>query len=275
MASIPSLLRFTTCQAENTAPLTAALAAAAAEALGVACGVVDDILWQERYEALETGRIEVGWICGAPFAARHLAANASLELLALPVMALPRYAGRPVYFADMIVRAGSPFHTLADLRGRTVAINEPGSLSGCHALRFHLAEIGEPLAFFGRVVESGGHAYSVEQVLAGEVDTAAIDSTVLEWLLARQPALRGALRIVTTLGPHPFPPLVVQRRLPRRIRNALRGLLLDLHNRQDGRQLLAAAGLRRFAPPDAAPYRAIASQLVRSRDVRLAPQSRL
>ena len=46
--------------------------------------------------------------------------------------------------------------------------------------------------FFGEIVESGAHSASVEMILTGRVDGAAIDSTVLEWLLSQRPELARA-----------------------------------------------------------------------------------
>ena len=98
-----------------------------------------------------------------------------------------RYQDRPVYFSDVVVRRDrAHFESFVDLRGASWAYNEPRSHSGFNVVRAYLAESGHLDDFFGAVVESGAHSESLEMVLSGRVDGAAIDSTVLEWLTAQR-----------------------------------------------------------------------------------------
>jgi len=245
----------------------------------------DDLDWRDAYRGVAAGEIAIGWICGYPYA-RLVDERAPIELLAAPVMAGERYGGQPVYFSDVVVRGDSPFRRFADLRGASWAYNEPGSQSGYHVTRYYLAlneennartqrrkdadetalassrpgvfalnspqQEGDSPAefggFFGRVVASGAHLRSLQMVLAGDVDASAIDSTVLEWELARDPALAGRIRLIETLGPSPIPPLVVSTRLPPDLRDDLRRLLLALPETVEGRAVLAAGCLSHFAP---------------------------
>src|SRR5262249_20066794 len=71
---------------------------------------------------------------GWPFARSH----PQPRLLAAPIPAAPRYEGRPIYFTDLIVRADSPFATLADTFGHRLAYTTTDSQSGFNALRHHL-----------------------------------------------------------------------------------------------------------------------------------------
>ncbi len=235
-----------TCQAENTAPISRALAGYLSQRLGQPVRFLDGADWRESYAAIAAGRIDIGWICGRPYV-ELLAAGAPLALLAAPVMAGARYGGRPIYFSDVVVRRDRPFQRFADLRGASWAYNEPGSQSGYHVTRFHLARLGETGRYFGRTVGSGGHARSLQMVLAGEVDASAIDSTVLEWELARAPELGARIRVIETLGPSPIPPLVVSGERGFTVRDLARAALLALPSTAEGRALLALGGLERFA----------------------------
>ena len=93
-----------------------------------------------------------------------------MELLCAPVMAAPRYGGRPVYFTDVVVRRDHPARAFADLRGAAWAYNDDGSHSGYNVVRHHLLALGETRGYFGRVVASGAHQTSIQMVLDGEVD---------------------------------------------------------------------------------------------------------
>jgi len=79
------------------------------------------------------------------------------------------------------------------------------------------------------------------------VDAAAIDSTVLEQELLDHPKLAGRVRIIDSLGPSPIPPGVIGRHVPAPVRRALRAALLAMHERAEGRRVLALARYERFA----------------------------
>jgi hypothetical protein len=129
-----------------------------------------------------------------------------MELLAAPVMRGGRYGLGPVYFSDVVVRAGHAARTFDDLAGARFAFNERTSHSGYGVVRHALAERGYTTGFFSSMVESGAHQRSLRLITGGEVDASAIDSTVLETEFLRTPKLRQQLKVVSTLGPSPIPP---------------------------------------------------------------------
>jgi phosphonate transport system substrate-binding protein len=245
-------LKFTTCQAASTEPIVAAVTHYLSSKRGLPAEAVEDISWQERYEQVKDGRMDVAWICGSYYTQLSSGPNHAVELLAAPIMSHARYRGEPVYFSDVIVRKDSSFQTFADLRGAALAYNEPGSFSGYWAMRHHLAQLGELDGYFGRLVQSGGHVNSLQMILSGEVETAAIDSMVLIAELQENPDLAPKFRVVETLGPNPIPPWVVRRSLPKAQKAQLRRALLSLNEDEDGRKLLQTHQLRGFtAVPDA------------------------
>jgi len=250
------VITFATCQADNTVPISRALAGYLSERLGRPVRFLDEADWRESYAAIAAGRIDVGWICGRPYV-ELLDAGAPIALLAAPVMAGARYDRRPVYFSDVVVRRDSPFQNFADLRGAAWAYNEPGSQSGYHITRYHLARLGETGRYFGRTVGSGGHVRSLEMILAGEIDASAIDSTVLEWAMAGDNTLADRIRVIDTLGPSPIPPLVVAGERGLALRELLREALLSLPQTAEGRAILALGGLARFAAVEDGDYDAI------------------
>ncbi len=256
MPAAPAL-RVTSLQAPNADPSMAAVAAYLAAKLGRPIEFVHQIEWQERERLLDAGQIDIGWICGWPYVRKMRRQPPTMELLAAPVPAGERYAGRPIYFSDVVVRRDSPYHSFADLRGTTWGYNEPGSQSGYNVARYHLAVRGETWAFFGRVIGTGAHEASLREVLAGRLDATAIDSTVLETEFERRPELREQVRIIDVMGPSPIPPWVAQTSLPDAVRAAARAALLDMHQHPAGRAALAAGRLARFAAVSDADYDAI------------------
>jgi len=241
-------LTFTTCQAPIAEPMCADVVRYLADRLQIAARFIADVAWQEREQMLDEGRVDVGWICGAPYVRKVGEQQASIELLAAPVYAAPRYRNRPIYFSDVVVRSESAYRTFDDLRGARWAYNAYGSHSGYHAVRYHLSRLGLTGDFFGQVVESGAHQRSVEMILSGEVDASAIDSTVLELMIARQPELSRRLRVVEVVGPSSQPPWVIGRHVPEDLRRAVREALTHMHADAQGSALLARHHLARFAP---------------------------
>ena len=185
--------------------------------------------------------------------------GAPAELLGVaPVFDDPRAAGRPVYFADVITRAGVAA-TFAELRGGVWAYNDPCSLSGLYGLLGHLQTLGENETFFRKLVASGSHRASLELVLSAQADAATVDSNVLRLWLEAEPDLRRRLDVLTSWGPFPVQPLVVHSGLAPVLKRGLRELLLapDIAERAG----LRPFGVRGFAPVDAAFYALEAERL--------------
>jgi phosphonate transport system substrate-binding protein len=239
-------LRITTCLSSNTDDIGRAIAVKATTHLGLAAEFVDDLPWQEREQLLDDGRIQVGWMCGLLYTWKSQQENNQLALLAAPVMKGARYQGQPVYFSDIIVRGDSPYFTFDDLHGASWTYNEERSYSGYLVLFHHLTKLNRSVNFLGPASASGSHLNSIQLVLEGRAEAAAIDSTILDCELHRRPELSSQIRVVETLGPSPSPPLIVSRRLPAGIREDLLGLVLGMHQDPDCRAIMASSCLERF-----------------------------
>lgn len=204
-AAAPSTrtLRASTFLAPRLEPAYAEITRALADELGVrpSLAVGDDP------SRLASGELDLAFLCGLLYTELR-DAGADIEALGAPVFAAARYEDRPMYFSDIVVRRADPARSLEDLAGRTFAFNERGSHSGYNALAAELVArgIGEP--FFGAAVETGGHERSLCAVLDATVDTAAIDSQVLEVAFEQDAELFERLRVIEAIGPSPAPPLV-------------------------------------------------------------------
>lgn len=127
----------------------------------------------------------------------------------------PRYAVPGGETGDMVsvvvVRRTDPAETLADLRGRRVAINDRRSQSGYNAFRAIVAPHAQNGRFFSDVVATGAHARSLDTVRRGRADVASIDGVSFAMLGATDPSLHEALRILCLSDPYPALPLVTAR----------------------------------------------------------------
>jgi phosphonate transport system substrate-binding protein len=146
------LLKFTSIQSPNADFTRRAITRHVSAQVGIPAEFIANIPWPEREQLLDKGDIQVGWICGLPYVGKADQDRPPVQLLAAPVMRLPRYQKRPVYFSDAVVHRDSAYYGFEDLRGASWAYNEPHSHSGYNVTRYHLASLGETSGSSGRVV---------------------------------------------------------------------------------------------------------------------------
>lgn len=209
----------------------------------------------DSYERCAQDIDDVCFVCSIPYLLFTDAGRIDMEVVAAPVLTGARYAGKPVYFSDVIVAVDSPYQTFADLRGARWAYNEPFSHSGYMTVLHHLATLGEDRSYFSRMVETGFHQDAIRMVADGRVDAAAIDSQVLDIELRDHPELDARLRTIGSIGPSTIQPVVVSRaRLTDAERAAITQALLDVADEPSARPFLDAALVERFVPINDAGY---------------------
>ena len=249
-------LRFASFLAPNMLPVYWFLAARIGERLGRPV----ELVVGSSFDQFEAGEADLGVICGLPYvwlADRH---PAPVEPLAAPVLDGDRYGGRPVYFSDVIVRRDSPITRLEELRGRSWAYNEPASHSGHTVTLYTLVRMGARPGFLGPVLQAGYHQRAIRLVAAGTVDAAAIDSQVLAIELRDHPRLAG-LRVIGAFGPSTIQPVVAANRLPDRLKDQVRDLLVTLADDPAARPVLDYGLIDRFTPVGDAAYDDIRAML--------------
>ncbi|WP_168733384.1 phosphate/phosphite/phosphonate ABC transporter substrate-binding protein [Deinococcus sp. Arct2-2] len=202
--------------------------------------------WSEDRRAVAAAEVDGAFQCGL-ILQQHPAY--------LPVAApVPLGQGQAVYATHVVVRQESTAQQFADLGGGRWVYNDPTSFSGYVALHAHAARLDLPPGFFGAPHWSGSHLASLDAVLGGEADAAGIDSTVFSAVLRARPVLRRSLRVLTTLGPFPIPPVTLRRTLPPALHQQIQAALAELHTQPTGRALLREAGFSRFVPTTEAAY---------------------
>jgi len=194
-----------------------------------------------------SGEADVGFMCAPSYVWLRELRPPPVELLGVaPVFEDERNLGKPDYFCDVVVRADRQIRSFAGLRGGSWLYNDACSLSGYFSLLNKLAESGADESFFGSVSCSGSHLNSIEAVLRGDADAAAIDSNVLRIRLREVPDLREKLRIIETWGPFPIQPVVVRTTLRPVLKEHLRAAFLTTEEDENTRRILKRYGLSRF-----------------------------
>jgi phosphonate transport system substrate-binding protein len=225
-----------------------------ADRIGDRLGRPVELMVGRSFDQFERGEADLGVICGLPYVWLADRRPPAVEPLAAPVLAGDRYAGRPVYYSDVIVRRDSPITRLEELRGCSWAFNEPASHSGHTVTLYSLVRMGARPGFFARVVEAGFHQRAICLVHSGAVDAAAIDSQVLAIELRDHPQLADHLRAIGSFGPSTIQPVVAASRLPGRLKDSVRELLVELGEDPTARPRLAHGFIERFAMVDDGAY---------------------
>lgn len=107
------------------------------------------------------------------------------------------------YSSVLVARADDPARALGDFAGRVAVVNDPGSQSGCNALKQRVG-----IDFFREWRVSGAHRSSIEAVREGRADVAAIDCVTLAGLRRRRPGVLEGLRVIGSTPRSPGLPLV-------------------------------------------------------------------
>jgi ABC-type phosphate/phosphonate transport system substrate-binding protein len=222
---------------------------------GADCTVIDYPPPQPLPALWARADLGCAFMCGYPLA--H--AQPQPLVLAAPVPSPARYAGRPVYCTDLIVRAGGTIATLADAWGRRVAFTSTDSMSGYQAPRrffaAHAAARGGTLfsASVGPLLTPRG---VVDAVLAGEADLGPLDSYAHDLLRLHEPQLAGQLLVLASTPCTPIPPLVGAAGMDLAAAQRLRAALLDVQNAAALAPARAALLLHGFARIEASAYHA-------------------
>ena len=193
------------------------------------------------------------FMCGHPLSQ----ATPRPIVLAAPIPAMPRCAGAPVYWTDIVVRADSAITTIEDTFGKRFGYTTPDSQPGYQAPRYLLAPYANA---------RGGRLFSatvgplvtprrvIEAVLAGDCDAGPVDSYALELFRSTEPDFVSPLRVIASTAITPIPALIASSTIDsescERLADAFR-------NAGDADELADARGKLRltgFARPAAADY---------------------
>lgn len=210
---------------------------------------VDRGSYQEFNQLLKDGGLDLAFVCGGPYVEGK--DDFGLELLVMP----ETLSGESVYYSYMIVPVNSPAKRFEELRGKRFAFTDPMSNTGKLVPEYMLAQQGEtPERFFGKVIYTSAHDKSVRAVAEGEVDGAAVDSLIYEYLIRKEPQLAKKVRILARSAPYGIPPVVVRPNIPATLRERLRTALLTMHEDPEGALILQGMMLHRFVPANDAAY---------------------
>ena len=187
----------------------------------------------------------LAFLCGLPFV-RLRDRGAAVDCVAAPVPVADDAAA--VYFTDLVTRAGDG-RPLEVLR---LGYNNDASLSGWVLPRTAMRAGGiDPDRLDWRA--TGSHLRSLRRIVAGDLDAAPVDSTVLD-LVRQADAGVAALTVRARYGPMPAPPIVAWGTGGVAFAAAVRRVVTTLQTTGPGRRALALGRVARFETVTPASY---------------------
>jgi phosphonate transport system substrate-binding protein len=196
--------------------------------------------YQEVNDMLGTGKLDAAILCSGPYV--HARRQYGIQLLAVPVI-----HGSPTYHSYIIVPHNSAATSLEDLRGKRFAFTDPLSTSGYLYPVYALVRKGQqPATFFAKTLFTYSHDNSIEAVVEGVVDGAAVDSLIYDYLLLQHPDLASRMRILHSSPPMGAQPVGIPRTLAPDTKQALRDLFLNMDQEPDAQKILKQLGVDRF-----------------------------
>jgi ABC-type phosphate/phosphonate transport system substrate-binding protein len=200
-------------------------------------------------------RADVGAVqmCGYPIAL----GIAPVLPLAAPVPAAEWAKGRAVYRSDLIVRADSPYGTLADTFGGTAGWTVEHSHSGFNAFRHHLLRYrsAEQPTLYGKVV--GGLVTArrvIDAVLDGTIDVGPLDAYWHMLIRRYRPELTAGIRVLESTDVAPMPAFVAAPGMSAGDVDRLRQALVGAHGRPWFETFRRELLVERFEAVDLASY---------------------
>ena len=227
------------------------------EKLGRKVDFVSGFSYETINSMLDSGMVDVGFICGLPYVLKQDTAEPKIELLLAPVMKNAKYQNKPIYYSYIIVNKDSAYENFTDLKGSRFVFNDEISNSGYNMPRAYLIEQEQTSGFFGHVTRSGSHEESIRMIASGEADVSAVDSLIYDFDWHSNSKFVQQTRIIKTLGPAGIPPIVISTKTPEIIRNQIKDILLNMNNDPLGKQILEEALVDRFAVVDDNNYNGI------------------
>jgi ABC-type phosphate/phosphonate transport system substrate-binding protein len=208
--------------------------------------------WQDEHLLLSQ-------TCGYPYT--HTLMQRGVKIVGTLVYTTNDGLAPGEYRSVIIVKADTPYKTLADLKGKKAGVNEMGSNSGMNAFRaavaasFSANELKQGI--FASVITTGGHMKSVRMVADGQIDVAAIDSVSYDLIKRDYPELAAKTRVLTNTPISPGLPLITSARTDDKTIDKMRAAIKEVVTHPGDADLRWALGemkLKDFVVIDAQTY---------------------
>jgi phosphonate transport system substrate-binding protein len=180
--------------------------------------------------------------------------------LGVEALARPEYAdGTSTYHGLLFVRRDRGISSGKDMRGKRFAFVDKATTAGW-LLPLHYFKtqgIDDHRSWLKEVYFTGTHEGAIYDVLENKADIGAAKNTVFQRLARSDPRLSDELTILARSPDVPENALCVRRDLGDALKTKLKETLLNMHQEEEGRQILDSFGAARFIPTTEEDYRVV------------------
>lgn len=200
------------------------------EALGVPVTIRNATDYAGVIEALNAETIQIARLGPASYAQAWIVMNGSVT----PLVGEVALDGTFGYHSVIVVPTDSPFQSIEDLEGQSLAFADPNSTSGFQAPSYFLREEGIIAdEYFSETGFSGSHENSVMAILDGTYDAAATwwrdeERSNFRRMAEKDMIPEGAVRVIWQSPKLPASPWAVHSDLPEDLQSDVRQALLNM-----------------------------------------------
>ena len=174
-------------------------------------------------EALCNGGADVAFV--GPVTYIQAKRRGCAELLAVAVE-----KGQSVYYAGLFARAAAPVPSLKALKGKRVAFGDVNSTSSfVYPMAMILGAGLDPARDLGQIRLAGSHANSLAALTQGQVDAAALSFDSFDKAVRQGAVNPRAVKVIARSEPIPYPPIIVNSKLPAALKARLRQGFKSVH----------------------------------------------
>jgi phosphonate transport system substrate-binding protein len=203
-------------------------------------------------ESQRRGFIHLGYYGPESYIKANEASNGNIEAFAMAMWGGGVY--RKVddgYRSYIIVKADSPYKTVADLKGKNLALVNATSTSGNLIPRVELGkELKTKLTdYFKSVFYAGSHTASALAVLQGRADAAAVADVTLDWAVDKKEFDGKSFRIIWQSSKLPLDPFAWRKDLlSAPLREKISKAILTLDQTPEGKEFLKKTRSEKMEP---------------------------
>ena len=166
------------------------------------------------------------------------------------------------YYGTLITKKGGGLNSIDALKGKVLALVDPGSTSGNAMPRglFTVEKLaGNPLeSHFGRIFYSGHHVASVMAVKKGKADAAFVSESMLARAMDRKKATKEEFNYLWRSPKIAIDSVSIDTsKIPPELAKKIRAVYLAMHEDPEGQKILAAAKYSKFVHSEDSTYDAV------------------
>jgi phosphonate transport system substrate-binding protein len=202
------------------------------------------LTYSETNDLVRYKRCDIAVVCTYPFIRGE-------KEFGMQALVVPRIRGETTYQSFIVVPPSSSARSILDLRGKRFASADIISTTGWLFPAMLLMDAGEsPAHFFGEQIITGSHDRSIQAVIDGFVDGAAVHGIVYDQMAAEDPSINQKVKILIKSPPFGIPPVVAHPDMDPGLRKAVLAVLLDMHNNPKGKLILEKLQIEKFVVPE-------------------------